>query len=83
MEANAMEFPSRANVDVRLMQRSSTVSTLSSGSAKIGSWFSALSDRRRNKKSMKASKSITLAVKLSGKNSKCQFRLSAFLCLPV
>ncbi|CAG0921462.1 unnamed protein product, partial [Notodromas monacha] len=60
-----MEFPNRTNMDVRVMQRSSTVSTVSpwsSGSAKIGGWFSALSDRRRNKKSMKASKSLTLGV---------------------
>ncbi len=34
--------------------------TLSTGSSKLGGWFAALNDRRRNKKTMKSSKSLTL-----------------------
>ena len=49
-------------MDSLRLQRSSTEGTLSTtaGSNKLGNWLSALGDRRKNKKSMKASKSITL-----------------------
>ncbi|QQP41628.1 Cyclindependent kinase 17like, partial [Caligus rogercresseyi] len=44
-----------------LIHKSSSFSALSSGSAKIGSWF----DRRARKLSMKCSRSITLGKSLS------------------
>jgi hypothetical protein len=47
-------------MDIKVLQKSNTFSSLSTGSQKLGSWF----DRRARKLSMKCSKSITL-----GKNS--------------
>ena len=43
-------------MDIKVLQKSNTFSSLSTGSQKLGSWF----DRRARKLSMKCSKSITL-----------------------
>ena len=45
-----------ANMDIKVLQKSNTFSSLSSGGQKIGSWF----DRRARKISMKCSKSISV-----------------------
>jgi hypothetical protein len=46
----------RSKMDIKVLQKSNTFSSLSTGSQKLGSWF----DRRARKISMKCSKSITL-----------------------
>ena len=46
----------RPKMDIKVLQKSNTFSSLSSGGQKLGSWF----DRRARKLSMKCSKSITL-----------------------
>jgi hypothetical protein len=46
----------RGKMDIKVLQKSNTFSSLSTGSQKLGSWF----DRRARKLSMKCSKSITL-----------------------
>ena len=43
-------------MDIKVLQKSNTFSTLSTGGSKIGSWF----DRRARKLSMKCSKSISV-----------------------
>ena len=43
-------------MDIKVLQKSNTFSSLSSGGQKIGSWF----DRRARKISMKCSKSISV-----------------------
>ncbi|GLH10935.1 Casein kinase I isoform alpha [Gryllus bimaculatus] len=48
-------------MDIKVLHKSSTFSSFTSGSHKIGNWFATLSERRR-KSSMKASKSLTLGV---------------------
>lgn len=49
------------NMDIKVLHKSSTFSSFTSGSHKIGNWFATLNERRR-KSSMKASKSLTLGV---------------------
>jgi hypothetical protein len=46
----------KVKMDIKVLQKSNTFSSLSTGSQKLGSWF----DRRARKLSMKCSKSITL-----------------------
>ena len=43
-------------MDIKVLQKSNTFSTLSTGGSKLGSWF----DRRARKLSMKCSKSISV-----------------------
>ena len=50
------ELTIAANMDIKVLQKSNTFSSLSSGGQKIGSWF----DRRARKISMKCSKSISV-----------------------
>ncbi|XP_066996525.1 cyclin-dependent kinase 17 isoform X2 [Anabrus simplex] len=50
-----------ATMDIKVLHKSSTFSSFTSSSHKIGNWFATLGERRR-KSSMKASKSLTLGV---------------------
>jgi hypothetical protein len=54
----------RGKMDIKVLQKSNTFSSLSTGSQKLGSWF----DRRARKLSMKCSKSITLGERRWGTN---------------
>ena len=60
-ETIGQEAEDRSKMDIKVLQKSNTFSSLSTGSQKLGSWF----DRRARKISMKCSKSITLGECLS------------------
>ena len=52
----SVEPSQTSKMDIKVLQKSNTFSTLSTGGSKIGSWF----DRRARKLSMKCSKSISV-----------------------